>query len=161
MSNTTTAAAATRELVSAEEIAKFQYLADKPVSSLHEALAAYILETSGIEISEKQVQAVLSIHGTFQKSEANKNRAEYKARTAASIRNGGQTTAERFAELARLEAESLQTAAPEETTEVATETAEAAAEVEAPKPAAKPRRTRKTAAEKKAEAEAAELVAAE
>lgn len=159
MSNTTTAAAATRELVSAEEIAKFQYLADKPVSSLHEALAAYILETSGIEISEKQVQAVLSIHGTFQKSEANKNRAEYKARTAASIRNGGQTTAERFAELARLEAESFQAAAPsEETTEVATETA---AEVEAPKPAAKPRRTRKTAAEKKAEAEAAELVAAE
>lgn len=159
MSNTTTAAAATRELVSAEEIAKFQYLADKPVSSLHEALAAYILETSGIEISEKQVQAVLSIHGTFQKSEANKNRAEYKARTAASIRNGGQTTAERFAELARLEAESLQTAAPsEETTE---ETTETAAEVEAPKPAAKPRRTRKTAAEKKAEAEAAELVAAE
>lgn len=74
--------------------ADFTYLQGKAPSDLHELHAALISELSGVEISAKQVQAVLAMHGKIQASEANRKRAGYKGRTAESIRKGGQTTVE-------------------------------------------------------------------
>lgn len=136
---------ASNPFVTAEEIQKFHYLAEKPVSDLHETLSTYIQEVSGIELSPKQVQAVLSIHGTYQKSEANKNRAGYKARTAESIRNGGATTAERFQQIVAAEQASAKEAAKAEAAKEAAKTETA----EAPKP--RTRRSRATKTEVAAE----------
>ena len=85
MSNTTTA-----------KVPNYAYLAEKDPSSLHHALKAFIEDHGGPEVDLKTIQAVLSAHGTFQKSDYNKNREEYKPRTAASIYKGGVTTSKRF-----------------------------------------------------------------
>lgn len=74
----------------------YAYLAEKDPSSLHHALKAFIEDHGGPEVDIKTIQAVLSAHGTFQKSDYNKNREEYKARTAASIYKGGVTTSKNF-----------------------------------------------------------------
>jgi hypothetical protein len=65
-----------------QEASKFAYLATKSPSDLHVRLAEFILaEVPGVEISAKQVQLVLGLHGTFQSSDANKKRnAEAKAK---------------------------------------------------------------------------------
>lgn len=74
----------------------YAYLAEKDPSSLHHALKAFIEDHGGPEADLKTIQAVLSAHGTFQKSDYNKNREDYKARTAQSIYKGGVTTAQNF-----------------------------------------------------------------
>lgn len=74
----------------------FAYLAEKDPSSLHIALKAFIEDHDGPEVDLKTIQAVLAAHGKFQASDYNKNREEYKARTAQSIYKGGVTTAQNF-----------------------------------------------------------------
>lgn len=74
----------------------YAYLAEKDPSSLHHALKAFIEDHGGPEVDIKTIQAVLSAHGTFQKSDYNKNREDYKPRTAASIYKGGVTTSKNF-----------------------------------------------------------------
>lgn len=70
----------------------FTWLQNKPASDLHELHAALVTELTGIEVTAKQVQAMLHMHGKIQASEANRKRAGYKPRTAESIRKGGETT---------------------------------------------------------------------
>lgn len=70
----------------------FTWLQAKAPSELHELHAALVSELTGIEVSPKQVQAMLHMHGKIQASEANRKRAGYKPRTAQSIRKGGETT---------------------------------------------------------------------
>jgi hypothetical protein len=79
-SNATTAPVV--ETPAKQEASKFAYLATKSPSDLHVRLAEFILaEVPGVEISAKQVQLVLGLHGTFQSSDANKKRnAEAKAK---------------------------------------------------------------------------------
>ena len=74
----------------------YAYLAEKEPSSLHHALKAFIEAHDGPEVDIKTIQAVLSAHGTFQKSDFNKNRDDYKPRTPQSIYKGGVTTATNF-----------------------------------------------------------------
>lgn len=74
----------------------YAYLAEKEPSSLHHALKAFIEAHDGPEVDIKTIQAVLSAHGTFQKSDFNKNREDYKPRTPQSIYKGGVTTAQNF-----------------------------------------------------------------
>jgi hypothetical protein len=80
----------------AEESKDWTYLVDKEPSELHNALAEYISEESGLEVDPKAVQAVLAMHGSFQRSERNKARAEYRPRTQEAIYKTGAKTAERF-----------------------------------------------------------------
>jgi hypothetical protein len=55
----------------------FTYLADKDPSDLHVTLAKVIEQRTDIDITAKQVQAVLSIHPYFQRSKLNKARPGY------------------------------------------------------------------------------------
>ena len=126
----------------------------KEPSDLHHSLVAYIQDHSGIEIDPRQVQAVLALHGKWQKSEYNTNRANYRPRTISSIAKGGATTAVKYG--AELFSDAPATTGTDEINAQSLEGLKDAAPVEAPK--AKPaRKPRKTAAQRKAEAaEAAE-----
>lgn len=53
------------------------YIAEKDPSDLHVTLAKLIGQRADIEITAKQVQAVLSMHPHFQRSKHNKTRAGY------------------------------------------------------------------------------------
>jgi hypothetical protein len=55
----------------------FTYLQDKDPSDLHVTLAKLIEQRADIEITPKQVQAVLSMHPHFQRSKLNKARPGY------------------------------------------------------------------------------------
>ena len=55
------------------------YLVDKAPSELHNTFADWISAELGIEMDPKAVQFVLAMHPTFQRSERNKSRSEYKA----------------------------------------------------------------------------------
>lgn len=74
----------------------YAYLEEKEPSSLHLALSAFLKDHGGPEVDPKAIQAVLSAHGAFQRSDYNKNREDYKPRTPESIYKGGVTTTERF-----------------------------------------------------------------
>lgn len=121
----------------------YAYLADKEPSNLHHALKAFIQDHEGPEVDLKTIQAVLSAHGAFQKSDYNKNREDYKPRTAASIYKGGVTTSKNFEQYVinpeTGEEERVQVEAPK---------AEEPKAVEAPKKA--PARKTPAATEKKA-----------
>lgn len=73
------------------------YLQSKAPSELHNGLAQFITDQAGIDIDPKQVQALLAMHGAWQKSGLNKSRPDYRPRTQESIAKGGATMAERFA----------------------------------------------------------------
>lgn len=53
------------------------YLAEKDPSSLHVTLAKLIEQRADVEITPKQVQAVLAMHPLFQRSDHNKARPDY------------------------------------------------------------------------------------
>lgn len=151
------------------KVPNYAYLAEKDPSSLHHALKAFIEDHGGPEVDLKTIQAVLSAHGTFQKSEYNKNREDYKPRTAASIYKGGVTTSKNFewvinsetGEAELVDSETGEVKATEEapktetpakkaparrTTKTATKAAPKTETTEAPKKAPAARRTRKPAA---------------
>lgn len=91
--------------VTSEERAKFSDVPSRPETALHRTLSAYIGEVTGgkVDLSPGEIRAVLAIHGTFQKSAANRNREGYRPRTLGSIARGGATTATTYA--AKVEAE--------------------------------------------------------
>ena len=72
------------------------YLAAKDPSDVHRLHAELVSELSGVEVSPKQVQAILAMHGTIQRSEKNQERADYRGRTPQSIAKGGFTTLQHF-----------------------------------------------------------------
>ena len=148
MSNTTTA-----------KVPNYAYLAEKDPSSLHHALKAFIEDHGGPEVDIKTIQAVLSAHGTFQKSDYNKKREDYKPRTAASIYKGGVTTSKNFewvinpetGEAEQVEVQAQKAEAPKEAEAPATKKAPARrtpakAQAKAPAKTTTTRRPRKTAA---------------
>lgn len=121
------------------------YLQTKAPSSVHELHAATITRLSGVEVSAKQVQAMLAMHRYIQKSEANRKRPEFHGRTWGSVVQGAQTLEERA--LVRPADAPVNTAKG-----IVIVPAEEAPKEEAKAPA-KPRARRGTAAAKKAEAE--------
>ena len=81
----------------AAEAPKWAFLSKEP-SDLHAALAEFIVEeTEGeVEITPRQVQALLAMHGKWQKSEKNRSRPTYRPRTVESIAKGGQTIVTKY-----------------------------------------------------------------
>lgn len=80
---------------SAEEIAAklgadqepdYTYLADKPPSELHERMAAWLTERTGVEISPKQAQVVMSMRQAFRTSETGREIVEGRHTAAAEKR---------------------------------------------------------------------------
>jgi hypothetical protein len=55
------------------------YLQDKDPSDLHVTFAKAISQRADVEISAQQVQAVLAMHASFQRSKLNKSRPTYVA----------------------------------------------------------------------------------
>ena len=94
-SNITTAAVKSADPLDGD----FSYYAEKAPSDLHELHAALVTQLTGVEVTPKQVQVILGMHGKIQASENNRKRAGYKPRTVDSIRRGGNTTADRAAQL--------------------------------------------------------------
>lgn len=74
------------------------YILDKPVAENHVLEALLISNLSGVQISPKQVQALLAMHRDIQLSEANRQRAGFRGRTVASVEKGAHTLAERLQE---------------------------------------------------------------
>lgn len=72
-------------------VRKASNLLATPSNDLHDLHAAVYSHLSGVEISPKQVQVVLSLHGATQRSEANRHRSSYRGRTVASLRRGAET----------------------------------------------------------------------
>lgn len=95
-----TAAITTANVKAADPLdADFTWYQEKAPSELHELHAALVSELTGVEVTAKQVQVILGMHGKIQASENNRKRAGYKPRTVDSIRRGGATTAAHAAEL--------------------------------------------------------------
>lgn len=78
----------------------FGYLETKEPSDLHTALKAFIEDHGGPEMDLKTIQVVLSAHGKFQKSDYNKQRENYRERSAVSIYKGGRSTTKHWEERA-------------------------------------------------------------
>lgn len=136
------------------------FLQTKAPSSVHELHAKAVTELSGVEISPKQVQALLAMHRWIQKSEANRNRPDFHGRTWDSVLKGSATLAERAAEKPGEApvntAKGIVLVDPEEASE------EAKPEVEAKQPEAKPApkaTTRRRTAAKPAAKKEAEKIA--
>ena len=137
---------------------KAAQLATVAPSEVHELHAATYAALSGIELSPKQVQVVLSLHGATQRSALNRLRSSYRGRTAASLRRGAETLRENLSSVAdalpgakaaraatlAAEAESASAATVSEATEATEAKAVAAEPKSAPKPTG--RRTRKAPA---------------
>lgn len=112
----------------------WSYLVAKPTNELHADLAAYIEENSELtNVDPKIIQAVLSMHATWQKTD----RIARRRRTEASIAKGGATTAVKRGYVMVNGVE-----VPIESAEVE------AAPVEAPKPARRRAAAKKPAAPK-------------
>lgn len=95
--STSTKAASAKAIVEDPIMEKdWTYLQGKAPSDLHNGLAQFITDQAGIDIDPKQVQALLAMHGAWQKSGLNKSRPNYRPRTVESIAKGGATMAERF-----------------------------------------------------------------
>lgn len=137
-------------------VRKAANLAATPSNDLHDLHAAVYSHLSGVEISPKQVQVVLSLHGATQRSEANRHRSSYRGRTVASLRRGAETLRDSLSAVrdglpgavaARrlVEAESATAATVSEPVTVEAVAAEQVS-APAPKPVPKARRTRKAPA---------------
>jgi len=61
-----------------DENKDYTYLADKAPSDLHEALAAFIIDKTGVELTAKQAQVVWLMGSKFQASQKNKERENYR-----------------------------------------------------------------------------------
>lgn len=92
-------------IVHEQEEKDWTYLAKKEPSSNHHLQARLITELSGIEISAQQCMALLAMHRWIQKSEANRERPEFKGRTVDSVLKGSETLAQRAAEIAAKQGE--------------------------------------------------------
>lgn len=114
-----TSSAPASAIVSASEKKKdWTYLVGKTPTDLHVDLADFIAEETGVPLADmdpvKLVQAVLAMHGTWQKTD----RVARRRRTEASIAKGGATTAtKRGYELASAPSAPVEAPAPAPATE--------------------------------------------
>lgn len=68
-----------------EDQRDWTYLAEKDPTDLHEDLAAWIEEITGIEADLKTVQAVCVLRMVYQRSDRNKKRSTYRALDEATV----------------------------------------------------------------------------
>lgn len=68
-----------------EDQRDWTYLAEKDPTDLHEDMAAWIEEITGIEADLKTVQAVCVLRMVYQRSDRNKNRSTYRALDEATV----------------------------------------------------------------------------
>lgn len=104
MSNNTVSAANTNDAVLdglvAEGQERFAYISGnadveaKDPSSKQEFYAALITALTGVEVTPKQYQAMISTHRYIQASDLNRARADYRPRTAASVIKAASTLLE-------------------------------------------------------------------
>lgn len=71
------------------------YLVDKDPNETNVLYAKMVTELSGVEISPKQVQALLSMHRWMQASDLNRARENFRGRTWEEVRRGNATLLER------------------------------------------------------------------
>lgn len=127
-------------------------LAATPSNDLHDLHAAVYEHLSGIPITAKQVQVVLSLHGATQRSAANAARSSYRGRTVASLRRGAETLRENLSVLgdalpgAKARRNEIGSAAVDSAPVVAETVAAEQVSAPAAKPTPKARRTRKAPA---------------
>lgn len=81
------------------------YIADKDPLETHVLYADMVTRLSGIEVSAKQMQAMLLMHRWMQQSDLNRARDTFKGRTLASVLKGNETLFERTSQRALLEGE--------------------------------------------------------
>ncbi len=109
MSNSTKAAQANDGIISDMEVEdiisegseKFGYVAEKDPSPKMEFYAATITALTGIQVTPKQYQAMISTHRYIQASDLNRARPDYRPRTADSVLKAASTLLEAADDLLR------------------------------------------------------------
>ncbi|AWY06139.1 hypothetical protein PBI_SUZY_34 [Gordonia phage Suzy] len=86
----------------------WSYIADKEPLETHELFAQIIRRKAGIEISAKQVQALLLMHRWMQASDLNRERETFRGRTLGSVIRGAETQLGRSENRATMEGEDAQ-----------------------------------------------------
>ena len=79
------------DTIIAEGNEKFAYILDKDPTPKQEFYAAAVTALTGIEVSAKVYQAVISTHRFIQASDLNRARADYRPRTAESVIKASET----------------------------------------------------------------------
>lgn len=74
---------------------QFEYLQDKDPSPKQEFYATMITELTGIDITPKQYQAMISTHRFIQASDLNRARSDYRPRSAKSVIQAAETLMDR------------------------------------------------------------------
>lgn len=78
---------------------KFEYLAEKDPSPKHEFYSAMITALTGVEVTPKQYQAMITTHRYIQASDLNRAREDYRPRTVESVVKASETLLERASEM--------------------------------------------------------------
>lgn len=86
----------------------WSYIADKDPLETHELFASIIRRKAGVEISAKQVQALLLMHRWMQASDLNRERETFRGRTLGSVIRGSETLLGRTEDRATIEGEDAQ-----------------------------------------------------
>ncbi|QOC56179.1 hypothetical protein SEA_MADI_34 [Gordonia phage Madi] len=86
----------------------WSYIADKDPLETHHLFAQIIRREAGIEISAKQVQALLLMHRWMQASDLNRERETFRGRTLGSVIRGSETLLGRTEDRATIEGEDAQ-----------------------------------------------------
>ena len=130
----------------------FTYLLEKDPTEKSEVFAEFLEHFAGVSISPRDISIILATHGKFQRSDFNKNRMEYRARSTESIYKGASTLKDKLEGRMDIEVLGVEDAEVAETAEpLALALPDVAAEAEA----AEKKRKRSEAARKAAATRAA------
>ena len=130
----------------------FTYLLEKDPTEKSEVFAEFLGHFAGVSISPRDISIILATHGKFQRSDFNKNRMEYRARSTESIYKGASTLKDKLE--GRMDIEVLGVE-DDEVVETAEPLALALPDVAAEAEAAEKKRKRSEAARKAAATRAA------
>lgn len=87
------------DAIIAEGNEKFGYVLDKDPTPKQDFYATVITALTGVEVTPKQYQAMISTHRFIQASDLNRARADYRPRTAASVIKASETLLENASSL--------------------------------------------------------------
>ena len=132
----------------------FTYLLEKDPTEKSEVFAEFLEHFAGISISPRDISIILATHGKFQRSDFNKNRMEYRARSTESIYKGASTLKDKLEGRMDIEVLGVEDAEAE-VAETAEPLALALPDVAAEAEAAEKKRKRSEAARKAAATRAA------
>lgn len=130
----------------------FTYLLEKDPTEKSEVFAEFLEHFAGVSISPRDISIILATHGKFQRSDFNKNRMEYRARSTESIYKGASTLKDKLED--RMDIETLGVE-DDEVVETSEPLALALPDVAAEAEAAEKKRKRSEAARKAAATRAA------